>query len=166
MKSIITSIVILLANVTLSQTKNVLTICDSTKKHVSAKLNDTNGRFRIFLGIEFKGEEYTFNIAIPQDNWSDYVISKGISFYFTMENDSVLKYIIEEEAYPDWNSERLRSEYIIILKGDYKDELWQILTRKRIKSIGDIVNYKDFLINPEESKKLLAELKCYATTLK
>lgn len=157
MKTIIMLFAILIANITLGQTK-VVSVCDTSKKSASAKLGS------IFLSLEVKKEKYTLHIFVPTDK-PDVVIKNFTFFEITMQDDSTLIYFTKGNAVAEFNTSTKQYEYFLMLEGDYKDAQWQMLTKKRIKSIKNLTG-TDFLIKPEDAKKFLVETRCYSTKFK
>ncbi len=156
---------ILIANVGLSQTtKNVknVTVCDSTKKQVLTDLKANEVSITLSLSVD--DDKYKLCLFLPTDK-PNVVIDNFTLFTIKMQDDSSLVYFTRGTAVAQFSTHSKQYEHFLMLEGDYNDEQWNHLVRTRIKSIKNLTG-KDYLINPEESKRLLAEIKCYATNLK
>jgi hypothetical protein len=178
MKTIIITIGIFLANVTLSQTKNVVTICDTSKKNVSARLINSSQGIETFeilnFSIKVKEKKYGINLVLKSE-YDEFTIQKTEPITFTMDDDSTLIYFPKEDALHKVGDEFNRNEYFLSLEGNYDDEHWRMLTKKRIKevnlcckfySMGAVFGPFKFVLYPEDGEDLLAKIKCYATTIK
>ena len=171
MKKLYLFIVILISNVTFSQTKKIVSLCDTTKFDNGPLIPASVGSDFTINGIE---NSIHFNIAVLKDKYSIYitiptdkpeVTIKNEIFLITMENDSLIFYLTKGNTRSVFSTMSKQYEYTFIFEGKYKDQQWQMLIKKRIKSIKNFTG-KDFFIKPEESKNLLADLKCYATKFK
>jgi hypothetical protein len=171
MKKPLLFIVILIANVSFSQTKKIVSFCDTTKFNngssapASVRSDFTiNGvKNSIQLKVEVLKDKYSFLIIIPTNKPE--VTIKNELFIITMEHDSDIIYLTKGNTSSEFSTRSKQYGYFFMFEGKYKDEQWQMLIKKRIKSIKNFTG-EDFFIKPEESKNLLADLKCYATKFK
>jgi hypothetical protein len=178
MKIIIVFTAVFLANITLSQTKKNIPIhkCDTTKKNVSVDLKvnggtisfsfskNKNNATNVAMGIELDENKYTLSLYLPTQK-PDVTIKGSTIFRITMADDSTLLYFTKGTAVAEFSTYTKQYEHFLMLEGNYNDAQWNHLARTRIKSITNLTG-NDYLIDPEESKKLLEEIKCYATNLK